>query len=455
MLHLDVTDTLLNWSGAPTGVHRTLIGLASAAVTSGKGRLCAWRRETNHWHAVPLEVFLRVFVVEEERKPDGLLDETLLQPLAEVRPRPLRDFLGKLRGRARYVVPHGLLVARSRMRESEAPLVPAGITLGKWSNVHDRRMRELAELPPLPAWSAQDSLLIPDSTWNQPGFFSALHSLAARPRVIGFIYDMIQLDRPDFVGEQVQAQFRIWAAEVARNSAEIVCISKHAARGMQQFVDGMGLGAAAPSVRAIKFGNKIDDDLGSAAGEASGSDLPNGLNGRSGWILWLGSVDRRKNLDVVLLALEGLYASGRLRRKFVVAGRLAGGSEELIHRLRYNPLLRERVVFFDAPSDRLVGQLLAGAELMVFSSWSEGYGLPVAEALQHGVPVLASSATSIPEVAGELVDYFEPWDSRTLAEMLERFDSDDSYRADLKARAARFVPTSWDDTLEDILTGAQ
>ena len=88
---------------------------------------------------------------------------------------------------------------------------------------------------------------------------------------------------------------------------------------------------------------------------------------------------------------------------------------------------------------------------MVFSSWSEGYGLPVAEALQHGVPVLASSATSIPEVAGELVDYFEPWDSRTLAEMLERFDSDDSYRADLKARAARFVPTSWDDTLEDIL----
>jgi len=257
------------------------------------------------------------------------------------------------------------------------------------------------------------------------------------------------------VGEQVQAQFRVWAAEVARNSAEIVCISKHAAQGMQQFVDGMELGAAAPSVRAIKFGNKIDEDLGSAAVEAASCDLPNGLNGQSGWILWLGSVDRRKNLDVVLLALEGLYASDRLHRKFVVAGRLAAGSEELIHRLRYNPLLRERVVFFDAPSDRLVGHLLAGAELMVFSSWSEGYGLPVAEALQHGVPVLASSATSIPEVAGELVDYFDPWDSRTLAEKLEQFDSDESYRADLKARAARFVPTSWDETLEDIQSGAQ
>jgi glycosyltransferase involved in cell wall biosynthesis len=162
-------------------------------------------------------------------------------------------------------------------------------------------------------------------------------------------------------------------------------------------------------------------------------------------------VDRRKNLDVVLLALEGLYASGRLRRKFVVAGRRASGAEELIHRVRHNPLRRERVVFFDSPSDLLVGQLLVVADLMVFSSWSEGYGLPVVEALQHGVPVMASNATSIPEVAGGLVNYFEPWDSGTLAEMLARFDSDEFYRADLGTRAAKFEPTGWEETLDDIL----
>ena len=114
-------------------------------------------------------------------------------------------------------------------------------------------------------------------------------------------------------------------------------------------------------------------------------------------------------------------------------------------------MLRERVVFVDTPSDRLVGQLLSDADLLVFSSWSEGYGLPVAEALQHGIPVIASSWTSIPEVAGDLVDYFEPWDSRALAELLERFDTSEDYRGDLRKRAALFVPTDWSETLKDIM----
>jgi glycosyltransferase involved in cell wall biosynthesis len=450
VLYLDVTDTWLNWSGAPTGVHRTLIGLTASVVASGRGRICAWCRDTDTWHEVALDAFMEIFAVGASGRSEAGPDEG-----SAARPGPLRGLVEMWRGRVRYVLPYGLLVVRARLRQGVTSSPWLDGTPGKWAPVHEERQRQLAQLPLVPAWLPGDRLLLPDSTWNQPGFFAALQGHPDRPRVIGFIYDMIQLDRPDFVGEQIQEQFRVWASEVARNSAEIVCISKHAARGMQRFVDALALGENAPIVRPIKFGNKVDEDLGSPAPGCTTAELPASLHGESGWILWLGSVDRRKNLDVVLLALEGLYASGRLRRKFVVAGRRAGGSEELIHRLRYNPLLRERVVFLDAPSDRLVGQLLLGSDLMVFSSWSEGYGLPVAEALQHGVPVLASNATSIPEVAGDLVDYFEPWDSRTLADYLARFDADAAYRGELKARAARFVPTSWDDTLDDILHGAK
>lgn len=88
---------------------------------------------------------------------------------------------------------------------------------------------------------------------------------------------------------------------------------------------------------------------------------------------------------------------------------------------------------------------------MVFSSWYEGYGLPVAEALQYGIPVIASNSTSIPEVAGDLADYFEPWDSRTLADMISRYDVDENYRMDLKERASRFIATGWTDTLASII----
>lgn len=450
MLYIDVTDTLLNWSGAPTGIHRTLIGLATAAANSKCGKICAWRRETNTWHEVPLTALLAVFAVTDDFEPKTLSEEPLSDAVS-TGCRPLRSLLGKVRGRVRYVVPHGLVMARTLIKEKNLSQSRSRNTLGMTAAVYNDRRQQLAMLPELPVWSREDNLLVPDSTWNQPEFFSELRRHPNRPRIISLMYDMIQADRPDFVGEQVQEQFRLWASDVALNSAEIVCISKHSARGMQRFVDVLPLGGDAPLVRSIKFGNKINDVLGGPAPSCTMAELPTNLRGESGWILWLGSLDRRKNLDVVLLALEGLYASGRLRRKFIVAGRRAGGSKELIHRLRHNPVLRERVVFVDTPSDRLVSQLLLGAELFVFSSWSEGYGLPVAEALQHGVPVIASSWTSIPEVAGDLVDYFEPWDSRTLAELLERFDNDENYRRDLRTRATLFVPTDWSETLKDIM----
>lgn len=450
MLYIDVTDTLLNWSGAPTGVHRTLIGLATSIANSEQGKICAWRRETNTWHEVPLTALLAIFAVTDDFGPMTLSEEALPDTVS-TGSRLLRSLLGKVRRRVRYVVPYGLVMASLLIKKKYLSLSRFRNTLRMREAVYNDRRQQLAMLPELPVWSCEDNLLVPDSTWNQPGSFAALQGHPDRPRVIGFMYDMIQMDRPDFVGDEIQEQFRAWALEVARHAAEIVCISKHTARGMQRFVDALALGGDAPIIRSIKFGNKIDDVLGSRAPGCTTAELPTSLCGESGWILWLGSLDRRKNLDVVLLALEGLYASGRLQRKFVVAGRRAGGSEELIHRLRNNPVLRERVVFVDKPSDRLVGQLLSGADLLVFSSWSEGYGLPVAEALQHGIPVIASSWTSIPEVAGDLVDYFEPWDSRTLAELLERFDADEDYRGDLRKRAALFVPTDWSETLKDIM----
>jgi hypothetical protein len=125
-----------------------------------------------------------------------------------------------------------------------------------WSEVYEARVLELAGLPPLSAWSSEDAFLIPGSTWNQPGFFAALRACAERPRVVGFIHDMIQVERPDFVGEHVKGHFRVWATDVACNCAEIVCISRHTAQGMQRFVAEMATGGTSPLVRAIKFGNK-------------------------------------------------------------------------------------------------------------------------------------------------------------------------------------------------------
>jgi hypothetical protein len=61
MFWIDVTDTFLNWSGSPTGIQRTLLGLAEASKQRDDCALCAWDREKNLWREIPVDHFTRIF----------------------------------------------------------------------------------------------------------------------------------------------------------------------------------------------------------------------------------------------------------------------------------------------------------------------------------------------------------------------------------------------------------
>jgi glycosyltransferase involved in cell wall biosynthesis len=93
--------------------------------------------------------------------------------------------------------------------------------------------------------------------------------------------------------------------------------------------------------------------------------------------------------------------------------------------------------------------LYRSATCFVFPSLAEGFGLPVLEALARGVPTASSNATSLPEVAGDAVLYFDPLDIASIADALERLLSDHRLRERLaeagRAQARRF---SWQETAE-------
>lgn len=146
------------------------MGLANASASTGQGKICSWRRETNTWHEVPLDIFLSFFeqieISSSERNLSFLIKK-------------LRKSLVKR--------------VKKTLKINDAP--------GKWGDVYEKRKCLIKKLPILPTWSASDSLLLADSTWNQPGLISSLCTRKDCPRIIGLIYDTIQLERPDFVGE--------------------------------------------------------------------------------------------------------------------------------------------------------------------------------------------------------------------------------------------------------------
>jgi glycosyltransferase involved in cell wall biosynthesis len=528
MFWIDVTDTFLNWSGSPTGIQRTLLGLAEASKQRDDCALCAWDREKNLWREIPVDHFTPIFSKDSPCAEDNGPVSSKPVEISEARVifnffRILSQdcFLG-VNNLLYQVSPFCLIKIYERWKkntktreksfskpifyQSKINIKKSGLelkilttrnkfltTLLKWvmyispnyivrrwwdysrpkdtvakqvKSVNQELVRReiLSKFTPIISWGLGDSILLADSLWNQPGFLNALSASEKPPSIIGFCYDIIPIDRPDFVIEPARIIFKEWLMEMLAHSQEVVCISRYSAQRLKDFVLWESLHLPSlKSIRPIAFGNMIEDKLSDenrpskTLGDIlmahklhSGVCSEQNLQATS-WLLWLGSIDVRKNLDVLLLALEYLISDGKCNRPVVIAGRPSTGFNYYEAKIRNNPVLKKNIILIVAPSDELVKDLQTGTALSLFTSWEEGYGLPVAEFLQAGIPVIASNATSIPEVAGDLVDYFEPWDSRGLAELIDRFEANEEYRDELLARASKFVATSWNKTLDDIV----
>lgn len=131
------------------------------------------------------------------------------------------------------------------------------------------------------------------------------------------------------------------------------------------------------------------------------------------FVLVLGTIEPRKNIDIILSYLQR-NKSLLNEYAFLFCGRDGWviAFDELIEKYDLeDEVVSGRIVRIDFASEALKWDLLSRARLLIFPSFYEGYGLPVIEALAVGTPVLASWSSSIPEVGGDLVSYFDPTDA--------------------------------------------
>lgn len=159
---------------------------------------------------------------------------------------------------------------------------------------------------------------------------------------------------------------------------------------------------------------------------------------REDFLLFVGSLEARKGLETVHKALRAMKPSGT-RPRLVLAGRPGWGVD--LRELRADPT----VEFVRDPDDEVLASLYRRACALVYPSRMEGFGLPVAEALASGCPVIASDLAPIREFAGEAVLYAAPGDADALREQIEILLADARLRSDL-SRAGREVTRalSWE-----------
>jgi glycosyltransferase involved in cell wall biosynthesis len=175
-----------------------------------------------------------------------------------------------------------------------------------------------------------------------------------------------------------------------------------------------------------------------------GSTVQRGLGANAdGYVLYVGSIEPKKNIDVLLRAFASLRRPQAARSYALV---LAGASNASNYRVedRIRELgLSGAVSVLGYVSEEDLESLYTHAKAFVYPSLYEGFGLPVLEAMARGIPTVVSRATSLPEVAGECALLFEPSDPEDLARMLTRLLESPTEQKALsekgRARAAAFT----------------
>lgn len=161
------------------------------------------------------------------------------------------------------------------------------------------------------------------------------------------------------------------------------------------------------------------------------------------YVLFLGTIEPRKNVDTLLEAWEQVPADLLEEHLLVVAGPEGWSAERTVARLR-SAGTGVRYLGYVAEND--LASLVAGATVFAYPSLYEGFGFPVAQALAAGVPVVTSNVSSLPEVCGESAALVDPRSSAEISSALERLLTSPSQREHMAARGKeRALAFRWDN----------
>jgi glycosyltransferase involved in cell wall biosynthesis len=232
-------------------------------------------------------------------------------------------------------------------------------------------------------------------------------------------------------GEYSSSEFRARFTEQARGAAErsdvIIAVSQFTAAQVEQL-----LGVPASRIRVIPHGVR----------QPQRQPVP-----RENMILFVGAIQRRKNVARLVKAFERLSKATPWRLALAGAPTGYGGAEEL-RAVEESPL-RASIDVLGYVSQSQLEDLFRRARIFAFPSLDEGFGMPVLEAMANEIPVVTSIRSALPEVAGGAALLVDPEDTDALSTALARLATDETLREDLVRRGLeRSRQLTWDAAIE-------
>ena len=253
------------------------------------------------------------------------------------------------------------------------------------------------------------------------------------------VHDLTPLSHPEWHRRKVVLAFLPWIERTLDRAARVIAVSEATARDLRErFPEVSGKIQVVPHGVQEKFRPASDpNEAGATRAEYARSRR---------YILYLGTLEPRKNLLRLVAACERLWREKRSRPDLLLAGGAGWRSAPLLQRIARSPFRDKihRVGYVD-PDDAPL--LYRAAEVFCYPSHEEGFGLPVLEAMACGAPVVVSTAAALRETAGDAALCAPGGDDAGLAEALARVLEEPGLREDLVARGiARAAGFRWEES---------
>jgi alpha-1,3-rhamnosyl/mannosyltransferase len=205
----------------------------------------------------------------------------------------------------------------------------------------------------------------------------------SRAPLVVTVHDLAVLRHPEWFNQWTVSYSRFAVPRVVAAADRLIAVSEHTRRELGALLD-----ADDTKIRVVP--NAVEDVF-----------TPDGPRGQGDYVLAVGTLEPRKNLARIAEAVDG-----ELR---VVGARGWGGGEPPAD-----------VNWLGDVSDDELASLYRGARCLVYASLYEGFGIPVAEALACGCPIVTSHGSPMAEIAGEDATYVDPTDVESIRDAISR-----------------------------------
>nr|WP_294794100.1 glycosyltransferase family 1 protein [uncultured Mucilaginibacter sp.] len=264
------------------------------------------------------------------------------------------------------------------------------------------------------------------------------------------IHDAFCYESPEHYGKLWLWLYKTTAAPGARRSPRVITATSYGKKQVAHFMklDPDKLIVVHDGPKRMNYNTKVEKAVDNITDLFPVSP--------KNYILHVGAMYKRKNLVALVNAFARIKKDRYPDLKLVLAGSLSTNKFDndydlILERIEKHGL-KDDVIITGYLTDPQVGQLYENALLYVFPSLNEGFGLPVLEAFEHDVPTLVSNNTCLPEVGGDAVIAFDPYNEKDMADKIQMVLSSAELRSDMiKKGRERLKKFSWQATAQQIV----